>query len=55
MTRAAPAAAEAPITPTIVHRLEPLDLEEFLRRYARAIVEAKGTGPATPTASPEAA
>jgi hypothetical protein len=47
------------IRPVIVRSLEPIDLEAFLDRYARAIVEAKGlgpsSGPCTPNASTEAA
>lgn len=50
---------DAPITPVIVRSLESIDLEAWLARYARAIVEAKGTGPGRgptkSTASPEAA
>lgn len=46
------AAAAAPIAPVVVRSLEPIDLAEFLARYARAIVEAKGTRPSNPTASP---
>ena len=52
-----PHAAELPITTTVVRSIEPVDLEAFFDAYARAIVEAKGTGPTgpTPTASTEAA
>ena len=51
-------AKEIAITTTVVRSIEPVDLDDFLYRYARAIVEAKGTGPngpSTPTASTEAA
>jgi hypothetical protein len=47
------------IRPVIVRSLDPIDLEAFLDRYARAIVEAKGlgpsSGPSAPNASTEAA
>ena len=40
-------APDAPVTPVIVRSIEPVNLPEFLRRYARAIVEAYGTGPSS--------
>lgn len=48
---------DAPITVTVVRNIEPLDVREFLARYARAIVEARGTGarPALTLVSSEAA
>lgn len=48
---------DAPITPVVIRNLEPMDLPEFLARYAGAIVEARGTGtrPALTLVSTEAA
>lgn len=57
-TRRTPRAAQ-PITTVVVRSIEPVDIDGFLDAYARAIVEAKGTGPTsgqpTPPASTEAA
>jgi hypothetical protein len=47
--RAEQPSAAAPIVPVVIRSVEPLDFAEFLRRYARAIVEVKGTGPVAPT------
>jgi hypothetical protein len=47
--RAEQQAATAPIAAVVIRSVESLDFAEFLRRYARAIVEVKGTGPAAPT------
>jgi hypothetical protein len=47
--RAEQQAATAPIAAVVIRSGESLDFAEFLRRYARAIVEVKGTGPAAPT------
>ena len=42
--------AAQPITVIVSKSDEAIDFDEFLDAYARAIVEAKGTEPADPTA-----